>query len=568
MNVLNNLLSKIHSLRASRGTATSPDAARQHTVDALNQSIFLFDTEDYDGSLSKFWKAETSAREGKVEELWTDSEVRRIASRHVNNLACVLTDFNHDDKALELLQWQMKTYPNDYDLHYNLARLRMRRDEFDHATAYYKKALECALQNQDVEPQRLGLCISCLGAAYYKLGDSRKAVAVVEEAMRTFDLPSDVCEILEATIRGFADETMTVISRGGGKNPAREKMVLANQLDVNGQFFEACSFYEQALRISPNDPEIHFNYGVACQNQADPVQWDKAISLYQNAIRINPEYAEAHTNIGIVYGRKGDFEEAIGHFEKAVNIGPETFNCRYFLGKCCMETEQYEKAIESLDLACAFEPDESIRYQIHKDMEIAYMRLQKSGCAAAHLEEAVRIGGRIGQCDGDDHARLAQAFHEMGLLDEAKGEAGYALSQNLASEPPLKLIKVVISTSADCPESRNEVSQYEETRAKIGSEPYIAPFQPGGEQSKAEGGPAEKLGLRVVTPKTIDNLCQGMAAAMGKTLRNSGAMSIKGSTVSLSFWCDDGKSYEGVISEGRGRIFTAAGQLVHELKTS
>ena len=50
---------------------------------------------------------------------------------------------------------------------------------------------------------------------------------------------------------------------------------------------------------------------------------DEAIAHFQKALQINPDYADAHNNLGSALLRKGKVDEAITHYQKALQINPD-----------------------------------------------------------------------------------------------------------------------------------------------------------------------------------------------------------------------------------------------------
>ena len=58
-------------------------------------------------------------------------------------------------------------------------------------------------------------------------------------------------------------------------------------------------------------------------------QYEQAISDFNKAIEINPRYVKAYNNRGIIYRLKGQYEQAISDFYKAIEINPmdaQTYN--------------------------------------------------------------------------------------------------------------------------------------------------------------------------------------------------------------------------------------------------
>ena len=50
---------------------------------------------------------------------------------------------------------------------------------------------------------------------------------------------------------------------------------------------------------------------------------DEAIVHYQKALQINPDYAEAHNNLGNALRQMGRMDEAIAHYQRALQIKPD-----------------------------------------------------------------------------------------------------------------------------------------------------------------------------------------------------------------------------------------------------
>jgi tetratricopeptide (TPR) repeat protein len=80
----------------------------------------------------------------------------------------------------------------------------------------------------------------------------------------------------------------------------------------------------------------------------------KAIGYLKDAIRLDPDYGSAYNNIGLAYDSKGEYDRAIGYYQKALKIGleklgPEHPNVaiRYNnIGSAYKHKGEYDRAIE------------------------------------------------------------------------------------------------------------------------------------------------------------------------------------------------------------------------------
>ena len=81
--------------------------------------------------------------------------------------------------------------------------------------------------------------------------------------------------------------------------------------------------FERALKIAPNDADVHNNYGwFLCRN---PAQIDLAINHFMQAIK-DPLYEmpeKSYTNAGLCVLKRKDFEQAKAFMQKALIIYPD-----------------------------------------------------------------------------------------------------------------------------------------------------------------------------------------------------------------------------------------------------
>ena len=85
----------------------------------------------------------------------------------------------------------------------------------------------------------------------------------------------------------------------------------------NSKFKEAIASYKKAIQLNLNDAGVFNNLGAAYIEQGD---YKQAIVSLKGAIKIDPSYASAHQNIAIAYEKLGLIEQAIASYKEVLKI--------------------------------------------------------------------------------------------------------------------------------------------------------------------------------------------------------------------------------------------------------
>ena len=86
-----------------------------------------------------------------------------------------------------------------------------------------------------------------------------------------------------------------------------------------GKFEQATIYFEQAIKLQNNIPEVHYNYAV-CLAKSKKI--DLAIESYHNAIKLKDDFSYAYYNLGLLYWEKKELENAVDIFKQAYSITP------------------------------------------------------------------------------------------------------------------------------------------------------------------------------------------------------------------------------------------------------
>ncbi len=139
---------------------------------------------------------------------------------------------------------------------------------------------------------------------------------------------------------------------------------------------------------------------------------DEALVHYQKALEINPDYAEAHVNLGNALLQKGNVDEAIVHYQKALQIEPDYAKAHVNLGSVLFQKGDVDEAIAHFQKALQINPDNAVTC-----VDLGYALLQKGNVdeAIAQYQTALQINPDYAKA----HNNLGNALLQKGDLDEA-----------------------------------------------------------------------------------------------------------------------------------------------------
>lgn len=84
--------------------------------------------------------------------------------------------------------------------------------------------------------------------------------------------------------------------------------------------------------------------------------WQNSLSLWNHTLKCTTENSIAHNNMGGLLGQKGQFQEAIIHFEKALQISPSYADPAYNMGVILASQGKFDQAVPYLEKALTIKP--------------------------------------------------------------------------------------------------------------------------------------------------------------------------------------------------------------------
>ncbi len=172
-----------------------------------------------------------------------------------------------------------------------------------------------------------------------------------------------------------------------------------------------------SVKALPAIARFYNNRGVQLQRRG---QIQEAMSSYERAVNLDSAYAAAHYNLADAYEEISVYDKAVDQYQRAIEADPTFYEAYNNLARLYIQRRKdYEAALSLLDRALSFKPQEpSVQYSLHKNYGWANFELRHWGQAENDLRLAVRLDPNRGAAHCllakilDAQGRATDAFHE------------------------------------------------------------------------------------------------------------------------------------------------------------
>jgi Flp pilus assembly protein TadD len=121
---------------------------------------------------------------------------------------------------------------------------------------------------------------------------------------------------------------------------------------------------------------------------SDENKYEEAILHYQEAIQLQPNFGEAYNNLGVALLNLKRYDEALGYFKEAVRLQPGLYKTYNNIGNILVYQGKYDEAIQMYRKSLEIQP---FYANTHKYLGKAFMAQGKFNEATNEFQEALRI---------------------------------------------------------------------------------------------------------------------------------------------------------------------------------
>ena len=308
------------------------------------------------------------------------------------------------------------------------------RGRYDLSISEYTKAIEINPKLAEVYHHR-GICYHDKGEYNRAILDFTRAIKIDSEYTAAYYHRGNAYYKI-----GQYDMSISDLNKYIEMNPGHAGAYCNRGLNYahKAKYNLAISDFTEAIKINSKYAGAYYNRGLAYSMKAE---YNQAISDYSKAIEINPRYDEAYNNRGLIYNKKGEYEKAISDFSKALEINPAltqaqnnlkyAYNTKdktgksnsniisrdagayYNYGSSYMKRGEYDQSIFYFNKAIETNPRHEGAYN---NRGIAYYYKNEYDRAISDYNKALEI-----------NSKLAEAYNNRGLAYNAKNQCELAI---------------------------------------------------------------------------------------------------------------------------------------------
>jgi tetratricopeptide (TPR) repeat protein len=165
-------------------------------------------------------------------------------------------------------------------------------------------------------------------------------------------------------MKAFNDATRRMFE----KTPAsyRVNQLSAEIFETQNKFAEAAAEYRKAIEKNPRALNLHFRLGRAILLEShNPEALALAQKEFEGELALNAEDAAAEFQIGQILNAGGKPDQALVHFQKALELSPDFVEAALAVGRMRVQAKQYADAIPLLEHVVALQPtNEAAHYSL------------------------------------------------------------------------------------------------------------------------------------------------------------------------------------------------------------
>jgi tetratricopeptide (TPR) repeat protein len=346
---------------------------------------------------------ETGQRENALETL-RKLDKTALPAKAQFSLGLALAQHGLDEEAIPYFDLARRSYPDSYDLGFDLALCYVGAKQYSQAIAVLRDLGERGHKTAELD--------NLLAEAYEGNQQINEAIQTLREA--TLLAPEDENNYIDlATLcidHDAYDLGLEVLNVGLHYRPQSDRLVFQRGIlhAMRSQFELADQDFELASKLAPEKNLSYIGLSVSYMHTGN---LPEAIKTVRQRVKEKPDDSLLQYLLGETLIRSGtspgepDFAEAKAAFERSVKLNPRFAPSHVQLGKLQLREGHVDESVDLLEKARSLDPTDKAAYS---QLAIAFRRQGKPAMAAAMLSALAKLNDEERAKDSHGHLRLVK----------------------------------------------------------------------------------------------------------------------------------------------------------------
>ncbi len=228
------------------------------------------------------------------------------------------------------------------------------------------------------------------------------------------------------TAKEFFEHLKHAVDHADKASEGERLLILANEAGTSGKSAKQQEYLETLVAKYPKDERAHFALGGFLFGQQD---YNGAIEHYKKAMEIAPGFSPVYNIMGYAYRQVGNYSEAEKAFKKYTELIPNDPNPHDSYAELMMKMGRYDESIEHYRKALSIDPTFVASYN---GIATNYMYKGMPDSASAELKKLMDVARN----DGERRTAMATqtvVYVDAGKMNEALQEQDkqYAMAEKI-----------------------------------------------------------------------------------------------------------------------------------------